>query len=90
MNYEYPLEETWTKEDMVNVIHFFTCIEKAYETSIDRDELLNAYRIFKQIVPAKGEEKSYFASFEKQSGYSSYHAVKLAKNTKAGKITLRS
>lgn len=81
MNYQYPLEETWSTEEIVDVIHFFNLIEKAYETSVDRNELLRAYRKFKEIVPSKSEEKIYFSDFEKGSTYSSYHVVKKARDS---------
>ena len=81
MNYQYPLEETWTTEEIVAVVHFFNLIEKAYESSVDRNELLKAYRKFKEIVPSKSEEKVYFSDFEKGSTYSSYHVVKKARES---------
>lgn len=88
MNYQYPLEETWHTDEIVDVIHFFSLVEKAYESSVNRDELLNAYRRFKEIVPSKSEEKVYFSDFEKSSSYSSYHVVKKARESEVDKISL--
>lgn len=89
MNYQYPLEETWNTEEIVDVIHFFNLIEKAYEESIDRDDLLKAYRRFKEIVPSKSEEKIYFADFQKSSTYSSYHVVKKARESNVQRIAMK-
>lgn len=89
MNYQYPLEETWSTQEIVDVIHFFSLIEKAYEASVDRSELLKAYRKFKEIVPSKSEEKVYFSDFEKSSTYSSYHVIKKARESNGQKITMK-
>lgn len=87
MEYQYPIDYTWSTDEIVDVIHFFDCIEKAYEKGIDRDILLNAYRRFKEIVPGKAQEKTFFNEFEEVSGYASYQAVKALKETStSGKI----
>jgi len=89
MAYSYPIEETWTTEEITDVITFFSMIEQAYESSVDRQELLAAYRRFKAIVPAKNEEGAYFTEFEQSSTYSSYHVVKKARKVKEGRISMR-
>jgi len=81
LNYHYPIDETWTKEEVIDVVNFFQLVEKAYENQANRDEILLLYNRFKQIVPSKSEEKQIFKSFEQASGYSSYHVVKKARNT---------
>ena len=81
MNYTYPIDETWTKEEIIDVVNFFSLIEKAYEKNVSRNDLLALYKRFKEIVPGKSEEKKLFQSFKNQSGYSSYHVVKKAKET---------
>ncbi|SHF48317.1 UPF0223 family protein [Ornithinibacillus halophilus] len=78
-NYQYPFDLDWSKQEIVEVIQFFTKIEKAYESGIQREDLLKSYQRFKEIVPSKSEEKQYFQEFQKESGYSSYHAVKTAR-----------
>lgn len=80
MNYHYPIDETWTTTEITDVINFFTIVEKAYESRVKADDILLAYKRFKQIVPAKSEEKQLFATFEKASGYASYPVVKKARN----------
>lgn len=87
-NYQYPIDETWTKEEIIEVIHFYTLIEKAYESSVDRNEMMKAYRKFKKVVPSKSEEKGCFSEFEKGSTYSSYHVIQKAKESPDKNITM--
>lgn len=87
-NYEYPIELDWTYDEMDQVIQLWRAVELAYETGINREEFLTRYRGFKEIVPAKGEEKHYAREFEKLSGYSLYHAVKAARDSDKPKIKL--
>ena|SRR5699024_3960040 len=80
VNYHYPIDETWTTTEITDVINFFTMVEKAYENQVKADEIVIAYKRFKQIVPAKSEEKQLFATFKKASGYNSYPVVKKARD----------
>ncbi|HAQ07547.1 MAG TPA: hypothetical protein DCR24_08525 [Bacillus bacterium] len=84
MEYQYPIDYTWSTDEIVDVIHFFESIEKAYEKGIERDAMLTAYRRFKEIVPSKAEEKTIFKEFEEESGYSSYQAIKAIKEKSSG------
>lgn len=84
MDYQYPIDYHWRTEEIVDVIHFFEKIEAAYEKGIDREELMEAYRRFKEIVPSKSEEKQVCGEFEETSGYSSYRVIKKAKETEPG------
>lgn len=79
VEYQYPMDMDWNKQEIIDVIGFFHCIEKAYEKGIDREILIAAYRRFKEIVPSKSEEKKFFREFEEVSGFSSYHVVKQAR-----------
>ena len=81
MDYQYPIDYEWSTEEIVSVISFFLVIEKAYEKGIERDQLMNLYKEFKQIVPSKSEEKKVCNEFEEVSGYSAYQAIKKAKNS---------
>jgi len=81
MSFQYPLDESWTKEEMVDVVNFFTLIEKAYEHQIQRDDIIALYRRFKQIVPSKSEEKQLFSKFNKSSGYAPFPVIKRARES---------
>lgn len=84
MEYQYPLDDTWTTDEIIDIINFFECIERAYEKGIIREEIKGAYRRFKEIVPSKSEEKKFFKEFEVESGYSSYRVVKSANEAGEG------
>jgi len=88
MNYSYPIEETWTTEEIVDVIHFFELIEKAHEQGVEAERVLKGYKRFKEIVPSKSEEKTYFREFEARSGYASYKVVQRA-NKAAGNTQIK-
>ena len=79
MNYNYPLREDWTIEEIAAVVNFYGAVEKAFESGIGRTELMAAYRAFKEIVPSKSEEKSLFKEFEDSSGYVCFNVIKAAK-----------
>ncbi|WP_173916606.1 UPF0223 family protein [Halobacillus sp. Marseille-Q1614] len=85
MSYNYPIDEIhWSKEEIIDVVNFYSMVEKAYESGVKTDELLLAYSRFKQIVPSKSEEKKLCGQFEKESGYSCYRTVKKAKSLGKG------
>ena len=88
MEYQYPLDYSWSTEETIDVIHFFEAIEKAYEKGINREELLITYRRFKEIVPSKAEEKKLCNEFEEMSGYSSYRTIKTAKDAESNQRIL--
>ncbi|MCU9612249.1 UPF0223 family protein [Caldibacillus lycopersici] len=81
MEYSYPISFDWSTDEIINVVQFFEAIEKVYGNGITKKELMEKYRLFKQVVPSIGEEKSIFREFEQVSGYASYKAVKMMKET---------
>lgn len=86
--YSYPLDLSWSTEELASVLSFFNDIEAAYETQVDSKKLLESYKVFKSVVPSKSEEKRLGREFELVSGYSFYRAVQLAKEKGEGKISL--
>ena len=86
--YSYPLDLSWSTEELASVLSFFNDVEAAYETQVDAKKLLESYKVFKSVVPSKSEEKSLGREFESVSGYSFYRAVQLAKEKGEGKISL--
>ncbi|NEW63271.1 hypothetical protein GMA11_07670 [Granulicatella sp. zg-ZJ] len=79
--YEYPIDYTWTQQEMTTVITLFNAVESAYEKGVDTQVFLKAYQAFKQVVPSKSEEKQLGNTFEKRSGYSLYKVWKKAQET---------
>jgi len=88
MEYQYPIDYNWSTDEIVDVIKFFEAIEKANEKGIERDEIMMAYRRFKEIVTSKAEEKTICGEFEEISGYSSYRTIKKAKEASSGVIII--
>ncbi|KZZ83004.1 MULTISPECIES: UPF0223 family protein [Bacillaceae] len=84
MDYQYPLSADWSTEEIIDAVQFFENVEKAYEQGISREDFMNSYRRFKEIVPGKAEEKNLCDEFEEVSGYSSYRTVKKAKDSEDG------
>ncbi|MRG85548.1 UPF0223 family protein [Salinibacillus xinjiangensis] len=84
MEYPYPIDESWDKDEVIDAINFFQMVERAYEQGVKREDVLMTYTRFKQIVPSKSEEKQIDKQFEKDSGYSTYRTVQKAKQAEEG------
>lgn len=90
MEYQYPIDYTWSTDEIVQVINFFEKVELAYETGVSKEQIMESYRAFKKIVPSIAEEKRLFAEFEDVSNYSSYKVVQAMKNAEDNtKIRMR-
>ena len=83
MEYQYPISHHWSTKEIVDVVHFFQTVEKAYEKGISRHDFLKAYRRFKEIVPGKADEKNICNEFEEVSGYSTYKVVQAMKKAES-------
>ena len=77
--YSYPLDLSWSTEELASVLSFFNDVEAAYEGKVEAKKLLDSYKGFKAVVPSKSEEKRLGREFETVSGYSLYRAVQAAK-----------
>ncbi|PGL69751.1 UPF0223 family protein [Bacillus sp. AFS055030] len=84
MDYQYPISYDWTTDETIEVIKFYTAVEKAYEKGIDREVLMAAYKQFKTIVPSIAEEKKLCNELEEISGYSAYRVMQKAKKSAPG------
>ncbi|GBG96786.1 UPF0223 family protein [Lactococcus termiticola] len=74
-HYSYPLDLSWTTDEMSTVVSFFNQVEKFYEDRVQKADFLDSYRAFKTVVPSKMQEKQLGREFESASGYSLYRAV---------------
>ena len=86
--YSYPLDLSWSTEELASVLSFFNDVEAAYEGKVEAKKLLESYKEFKAVVPSKSEEKRLGREFETVSGDSLYRAVQTAKEKGEGKISL--
>ena len=87
-SYSYPLDPSWSSDEITAVLSFLNQVEKAYESKVDAKSLLESYDIFKNIVKSKAQEKQIDREFGQSSGYSTYRAVQLAKEKGKGMISL--
>ncbi|HFR3747328.1 TPA: UPF0223 family protein [Streptococcus suis] len=87
-NYSYPLDFSWSTEEISSVLSFLNQVELAYEKGADAGQVLIAYRAFKEVVPSKAQEKQIDRDFEDVSGYSSYRVVKAAQERQKGVVRL--
>lgn len=88
-NYSYPIDPSWSTSEIETVITMLQAVEDAYEVGVNRQQVLDCYREFKKVVPAKSEEKRLGREFAKVTGgYQLYDTVQAAKKQAAGKIRL--
>ena len=87
-NYRYPLDMSWSTEELASVLSFLNDVEQVYEAKIAAEKILASYQRFKKIVPSKAEEKRIGREFETASGYSCYRAVQAAKQEEKGMFSL--
>ena len=87
-NYRYPLDMSWSTEELASVLSFLNDVEQAYEAKIAAEKILASYQQFKKIVPSKAEAKRIGREFETASGYSLYRAVQAAKQKEKGTFSL--
>ena len=87
-NYRYPLDMSWSTEELASVLSFLNDVEQVYEAKIAAEKILASYQRFKKIVPSKAEEKRIGREFETASGYSLYRAVQAAKQEEKGTFSL--
>ncbi|WP_058307046.1 UPF0223 family protein [Gracilibacillus massiliensis] len=86
MNYSYPIDEAWSTKEIIDVVNYYSLIEKAYEKGVLKQDLIAAYNRYKEIVPSKSEEKQLDKQFEKQSGYVPFRVIKKAKDLENDKL----
>ncbi|CAH0415756.1 UPF0223 family protein [Periweissella fabaria] len=87
-NFSLPLDAAWSTQDIIKVTNFYALVADAYETGVDRELLLAAYRDFKNVVPMKFEEKQLDREFAAASGYSIYQTIKAARESTRPKLKL--
>ncbi|HEL0065781.1 TPA: UPF0223 family protein [Streptococcus equi subsp. zooepidemicus] len=87
-HYHYPLDASWSTEEITSVLHFLNQVELAYEAKVGAEELLESYASYKEIVRSKSQEKQIDREFQQASGYSTYQAVKKAREIEKGFFSL--
>lgn len=85
-NYTLPIESNWTVEDIVTVSNLIDGVLVVYETGISKRILLERFDQFREVMPAKSEQKQFDRDFEQQTGYSIYKTIQLAQKTIRDKV----
>ncbi|HFU4024632.1 TPA: UPF0223 family protein [Streptococcus suis] len=86
--YSYPLDFSWSTEEISSVLSFLNQVEAAYEGGAQATEILITYKEFKNVVRSKGEERKIDKEFEANSGYSSYRVIQQAQKQQKGVVRL--
>ncbi|CAJ1187427.1 UPF0223 family protein [Fructilactobacillus sanfranciscensis] len=78
-NYAYPIVEDWSMQELIDVTEFFRNIERAYdEHGVNRQKLIDSFRRFQEINPARTEQNNLRRDFEKNSNLDIYQVLKNA------------
>lgn len=59
MNYTYPMDETWSTNEIIDVVNFFSLIEQAYEKKSDGLDLLLYIGALKRLFRQKVKKSNY-------------------------------
>ncbi|WP_252314712.1 UPF0223 family protein [Sinobaca sp. H24] len=81
-----PISMDWSTEEVVDVVEFFTIIEKAYDKGVKKEVLLDHYNRFKKVVPSKSEEKTLCGEFEGKTKVSCWHTVQAARKAESAAL----
>lgn len=79
--YDYPLDENWSVQEIIDVMALYNAVEKAYEEGLSREEFMTHYCRFLEIVDSKSQQKQINQAFEKASHYSIYKVFQKSKET---------
>ncbi|MBQ8293029.1 MAG: UPF0223 family protein [Bacilli bacterium] len=63
-------------EEIVKIINFFKLIERNKHHKISKEELINSYNEYRNILNNKSLEKQYDKMLQKQIGVSIYQTMK--------------
>lgn len=77
--YDYPLDPSWSTQDIIDVMSLYNAVELAYEEGISKDEFMKCYRNYINVVDSKSEQKRIDDAFLKVSHYSIYKVFMQAK-----------
>lgn len=74
MEYSYPIDPSWSREELLTVISLLNAVEKAYEGGVASTVVADVYRRYKDMHFSISDEKELDQTFKQASGYS-LHAV---------------
>ena len=80
MNYTYPIDTSWTMEELLAVMALLQMVEKAYEGGVASSEAMAVYREYKNLGFSISDEKQLNRDFEEASNYSLYQLLQALKS----------
>ena len=80
MNYTYPIDTSWTMEELLAVMALLQMVEKAYEGCVASSEAMAVYREYKNLGFSISDEKQLNRDFEEASNYSLYQLLQALKS----------
>lgn len=72
--------DLFTTEEIVKIFNFFSLISRTKHQRVNKTELLDGYKEFKNIINNKSLQKQYERKFEKVTGISIYQLMKSLEN----------
>ncbi len=57
-NYSYPLDLSWSTEELASVLSFSIKLKKPMKNKVEAKEYMEAYRAFKKVVPIEKKNVS--------------------------------
>jgi uncharacterized protein YktA (UPF0223 family) len=80
-SYSYPIDYSlFDSEEVILLVEFFSLIEDANESSVNKQELIKKYKEYREIINSQSMEKQIERDFKKVSGYSIYQTIKKYKD----------
>ncbi|GAA6112481.1 MAG: UPF0223 family protein [Apilactobacillus sp.] len=89
-NYSYPIFEDWSKEELMTMMQLYNSVEEAYENpnGSNAKNIVDLYKKFQIINPAKMEQKQIDRDFANISGYSLFKTFKAAQSVKKNNVKM--
>lgn len=89
-NYSYPIFPDWSKEELMDMMALYNAVESAYEdvNGVNAEKVVNLYNRFREINPAKMEQKQIDRDFQNISDYSIYKTFQAATKAKTKNIRM--
>ena len=73
---EYKIDyDMFNALEIIKIIEFLDMVEKTKNKNINKEELINKYHEYQNILRSKALEKKYDKMMEKECGISIYHLM---------------
>ncbi|HEY4399916.1 MAG TPA: UPF0223 family protein [Lactobacillaceae bacterium] len=87
-DYQLPIDLDWTTAEIIAVSEFVDAVFAAHEQGVDRERLLALYNAYRQVLPAKSEQKTFERQIEQDTNISIFQTIKTAQATSTKQVKL--